>query len=214
MEKQNAKQAKAATAMVTPVLEGAGGGLGNPTRERTKMLTKMAMLSALSIICILVVRIPLIPSAGWLEYDMADAPILLATFLLGPLAGLKVLAVVCLLQAFLLGGNNLFGFIMHFVATGAFIMVAYFVAMKLKGAKGMIIGLILGTLTMTAVMIPLNLLITPYLFMMEVSVVVGMLPAIVLFNLVKAGLNSIIFFIIYKVVSKVNPKLISNQAKF
>jgi riboflavin transporter FmnP len=52
---------------------------------------------------------------------------------------------------------------------------------------------------MAAVMIPLNLLLTPLFMGAPVQVVVDMIiPAILPFNLIKAGLNSVVTLILYK----------------
>ena len=53
----------------------------------TKQMVAMAMLSAISIVFITLVRFPIFPAAPFLEYDPADIPILIGTFLYGPIAG-------------------------------------------------------------------------------------------------------------------------------
>ena len=53
----------------------------------TKKLTTMAMLAALSIVLVTFIHFPLFPAAAFLEYDPADIPIFIGTFLFGPLAG-------------------------------------------------------------------------------------------------------------------------------
>ena len=45
-------------------------------RGRTRRLVEMAMLAAISIVLVMLIRIPLIPAAPFLEYDMADVPVL------------------------------------------------------------------------------------------------------------------------------------------
>ena len=90
--------------------------------SQTRKLTYMGLLAAVSVVLILLINIPIFPSASYLKYDMADVPILLATFLLGPAAGLEILFVVSAIQAFFLGGDGLVGLIMHFVASGTFIV--------------------------------------------------------------------------------------------
>ena len=58
----------------------------------------------------------------FLQYDMADVPILLASLLFGPWAGLVILFVVSAIQAFLFGGDGWVGLVMHFVASGALVV--------------------------------------------------------------------------------------------
>ena len=65
-----------------------------------------------------------------------------------------------------------------------------------------ILALVCGTLAMAAVMIPANLFITPIFMGAPRAAVAAMLPtAIIPFNLLKAGINSIVTFLLYKRVS-------------
>ena len=64
-------------------------------------------------------------------------------------------------------------------------------------------ALLIGICAMAVVMIPANLLITPLFMGVSVDVVVGMLGFIVLFNVIKAGINGIVTFIIYKPLKRV-----------
>lgn len=172
--------------------------------KSTKAVARMGILAALSVVVLLVIpRIPIMPAAPYLQYDMADVPIFLTAFLMNPIAGYMVLAAVSLIQGVMLGESGLVGAVMHFMATGSFIFASTFVAGKIKGSKSMIIGLLAGTLTMTLMMIPLNLVITVYFWGSPLEVVLAALvPAIIPFNLIKAGVNSIIFYFVYKVVKQ------------
>jgi len=82
----------------------------------------MAMLAAISVVLVLLIRIPF-PPAPFLVYDPADIPIFIGAFAFGPLAGLTLTFIVSFIQAFVLGGDGLIGFFMHFVATGACFMI-------------------------------------------------------------------------------------------
>jgi riboflavin transporter FmnP len=65
-----------------------------------------------------------------------------------------------------------------------------------------VLALVCGTLAMAAVMIPANLFITPIFMGAPRAAVAAMLPtAIIPFNLLKAGINSIVTFLLYKRVS-------------
>ena len=60
------------------------------------------------------------------------------------------------------------------------------------------IGLVLGTLAMAAVMVPMNLTLTVYFLGTPRAAVVQMLlPAILPFNLLKAGINSALTAAVY-----------------
>src|SRR5512137_640706 len=85
----------------------------------TRQLTTLAMLAALSIILVWLVRFPIFPAAPYLEYDPADIPILIGTFVFGPFAGLLLTAVTSLIQGMTVSSSSgFYGIIMHMAATG------------------------------------------------------------------------------------------------
>ena len=70
-----------------------------------------------------------------------------------------------------------------------------------KTKKEAIIALATGTLTMVVVMYFANLVITPMFTGWPVTAVKELMPFILAFNAVKAGLNSIVTFLLYKRIS-------------
>ena len=171
--------------------------------EKTTKLTKMAMLAAISVVLVLLIRIPY-PPAPFLVYDPADIPIFIGAFAFGPMAGLALTFIVSFIQAFVLGGDGLIGFFMHFVATGTFVVVAGYIYKKNKTRKNAVIGLVCGTIIMTVSMLLWNLLITPIFLGVPREAVVAMLGTVILpYNLLKAGINSIVTFIAYKSIAKI-----------
>ena len=54
---------------------------------------------------------------------------------------------------------------------------------------------------MAAVMVLANMWITPMFMGVTLEAVMGLMPFIILFNVVKAGINSIVTFIVYKRIS-------------
>jgi riboflavin transporter len=170
--------------------------------ERTLKITKMAMLAAISLVLIMLIRIPY-PAAPYLVYDPADIPIFVGTFAFGPLAGLALTFVVSFIQAFVLGGNELIGFFMHFVATGSFVLLAGLIYKRNKTRKTAVIALVCGTILMTVSMMLWNLLITPIFLGVPREAVIAMLGTIILpFNLLKAGINSVVTFLTYKSIAR------------
>ena len=173
------------------------------SRERITRLTTLAMLSALAVV-IGLFKFPILPAAPYLEYDFADVPILIGTLMFGGPAGLAILFVVSAIQAFALGGNGIIGFLMHFVASGTLVLVVHFITRKSKTPGRLVTAFICGTLAMTAMMIPLNYIFTPILFGVDRGFVTSVLvPAIIPFNLIKAGGNSALAFILYRILSRV-----------
>ncbi len=171
------------------------------TQKSTMKLAKMGMLTAISIVLVALIRIPF-PLLPFLEYDPADISIMIGTFAFGPLAGLTITTVAAVIQGMLFSTTGPYGIAMHIIATGTFVIVAGLIYRGNKTKKGALIALLVGTLAMAAVMVPANYIITPLYFQMPREAVVPMLPAIALFNILKAGINSAVTFILYKRISE------------
>jgi riboflavin transporter len=173
--------------------------------QKVKQMVMMAMLASVSIVLMYLVRFPIFPAAPFLEYDMADVPILIGTFLFGPLNGLILTVVVSVIQGFTVSaGSGWIGVVMHIVATGTFVLVAGTIYRIKRDRLGAVIALICGSLAMTLMMIPLNLFFTVIFLGAPRDLVVSMLvPIIIPFNIIKAGTNSVITFSVYKAVARV-----------
>jgi len=166
-------------------------------------LVTMAVLSALSIVLMLLIRFPILPAAPYLIYEPADVPIFIGTFLFGPLAGFAMTVIVSVIQAFALSTDGWVGLIMHIAATGTYVWTAGLIYKKYHKFSGAVIALAAGTIAMTAVMVPVNLIIQPNFYGTPYDVVKSLLlPAIIPFNLIKAGVNSILTILVYKRISK------------
>lgn len=171
-------------------------------RNKILRLSQLAMLTALSVMLVVFVQFPIIPSAPFLRYDMADVPILIGTIIFGLPAGFSILFVVSFFQAFLLGGDGFIGMMMHFVATGAMILVVGEACKKDKSVKRLIISMVLASVAMAAVMVPMNYMITSKFYGMPKGAVASLiLPAILPFNLIKAGINGALTIIILKIIN-------------
>lgn len=171
-------------------------------------LVKLGMLTALSIILVYVIHFPIFPSASFLEYDMADVPILIGTFLFGPWWGLGLTAVVSVLQWLLVSPQSLWvGAVMHFLATGSYVVAAGLIYSHKKTRTTALIGMAVGAVLQTAMMIPMNLIFTVHFFGVPKEAVIALLPtAIIPFNAIKTVANSIITFLLYKRVAKLFEK--------
>lgn len=173
----------------------------NTSKNNTAKIAKLAMLTAVSLVLLLLVRIPF-PPAPFLVYDPADVPIYITAFAYGPVEGLIVTLVVCLIQAFMLGGDGLYGFLMHFVATGIVAVIIGVIYKRNKTRRTAMIALCAGVVAAVVIMCFMNLLITPLYMGTPTAAVVAMLPTVIIpFNLIKAGLNALITCLLYKRIS-------------
>lgn len=177
----------------------------NRSQKRTRMVTTLAMLAAISVLLVALIHFPIIPIAPFLEYDPADIPIFISAFLYGPWVGLALTVVVSVLQGITVStASGLIGIIMHILATGSFVLAAGFIYQHKKTRKQAAIGLAVGTITMTAVMCGCNLIFTPVFMGRPVEEVIAILiPAILPFNFLKAGINAVITWFIYKPISNI-----------
>ena len=179
-----------------------GETLNTTKKFSVKLIAKMGMMAAIA--CVLgLFRFPILPMVPFLTYDFADIPIIISAFAFGPVAGLLITIVVSFIQAFLLGGDQLYGFIMHILASGSFVIVASLIYKGHKTKKMAIVSLIAATLVMIVVMGAANYFVTPYYYggaaMKEA--VVKLMPFILLFNLIKGVANSVITLLVYKRIS-------------
>ena len=163
------------------------------TNQKTNSakIAKMAMLVAISIVLV-----------AFLEYDPADIPILVGAFAFGPVAGLILTVVTSLIQGLTVSSaSGLYGIIMHIIATSVLVLVSSIIYARHKTKAHAIMGLGAGTAAMVAVMVFANMWITPMFMGVTLEAVMGLMPFIILFNVVKAGINSIVTFIVYKRIS-------------
>lgn len=181
-------------------------------KRNVDRVVKLGLLSALSILLVTVIHFPIFPAVAFLEYDMADVPIFIGAFLFGPMWGLLLTFVVSVLQGVTVSaGSGWIGIVMHFVATGAFVLVSGSIYKKYRTFKGAVFSLAFGCVAWIAVMIPLNLLLTP-LFMTgpELPYVAAQklvsrefMGYILAFNAIKAVGNSIVTMLLYKSIGRV-----------
>ncbi len=171
-------------------------------QKKTEKLVKMALLMAISVVLVYLVHFPIFPAVAFLEYDPADIPIIIGTFAFGPLAGFTITCITAIIQGLTVSAaSGLYGIIMHILATGAFVLVAGNIYRVKKTKKGAITALLAGIVTMTVVMFGANMVVTPAFTGMPLSAIMGLMPFIVAFNLVKAGINALVTFFLYKRIS-------------
>lgn len=175
---------------------------------KIKKLATMAVLSALSVVLVALVHFPIFPAVSFLEYDPADVPVLIGTFAFGPWAGLAMTVVVSLVQGLTVSAQSgVYGILMHIIATGALCVSAGLIYARKKTKKRAVIALCAGTAMMTLVMGAANLVVTPHFTGMSVGAILDLLFVYILpFNFIKAGVNSLLTFFVYKSVSRHLPK--------
>ncbi|MEN2984706.1 MAG: ECF transporter S component [Dictyoglomaceae bacterium] len=164
----------------------------------TKKLVLVSLFTAISLILSITIYFPILPQASYLLYDPGDIPLLIVALYIGVFEGLLATLIVSILMALITGQGGPIGALMHFIATGTLISVA---GLFFKRLKNLEIPLILGTLSMAGVMSIANLIFTPIYLGVSIKEVLALIvPVIIPFNLIKAGINSFLTYILTKVI--------------
>ena len=172
------------------------------SREKTVRLAKMGMLVAISIVLVYFIHFPIFPAVAFLEYDPADISILIGTFAFGPLSGILLTVVTAVIQGVTVSAaSGLYGIIMHVISTSVLVLVSGLIYKYNKTRKGAVIALLCGVAAMTLVMIGANMIITPLFMGVPRNIVWSLMPFIAGFNAIKAGINSVVTFLLYKRIS-------------
>ena len=167
-------------------------------KGNVKQMVSLAMICAIAFVVMLLSK--MLPQVyTFLQLDVKDTVICIGGFVFGPVAAAAVSIIVPLLEMFFASDTGPIGFIMNVLATASFCCTASFVYKKVHTKKGAIVGLTLGVVMLTAVMLLWNYLITPlYMTGFSRADVAAMLPTLFLpFNLAKGGMNMAATLLIY-----------------
>ncbi len=114
-------------------------------------MTRIAILAAAA--CILdLLQIPIV---AFYKLDLGNVPVLLGTFAMGPIPGIIILALKCLIG--LLHSSSMgIGKLADFLMSLALIVPAGLIYYRNKARKDAIIGMLIGTLCMTVAGVLIN----------------------------------------------------------
>lgn len=165
-----------------------------------KKLVGISMFCALAYIATFVFRI----NVMFLTFDVKDAIITISSFIYGPIAALVTSLLVALLELITISGTGVYGFIMNFASSAAFSVTASLIYKHKRDFLGAIISIYTASVVLVAVMMAMNVLVTPYYMTGgNVEAVVALIPKLLLpFNAAKALMNSAVVMLLYKPVSQ------------
>ena len=166
---------------------------------KARDLTILALLAAISYVVMYLSKLIPIHILGFLSFDLKDVIICIAGFLFGPLAAAGVSVVVSLIEMVTVGSTGLWGLLMNVLSTCAFVCTAAYFYQRNKTIKNAVIGLVVGVLMMTVLMLLWNWLITPiYMGQPREFVATLLIPYFLPFNLIKGGINATLTMLLYK----------------
>ncbi len=171
---------------------------------KTQTLILIGMLSGASVVLMATVQLPIVPAAPYLRYDPSDAVGLAASLLMGPSAGVAVVALKDVLYL-LFRARSVFGPLANLIAVGTFVGVAGWTYQRLQSSPtARLIGACgTGALARVLVMIPANFILLYLQFGMAPSKVAQLIwPVIIPFNSVVSVINAALTFIIIQAIKR------------
>ncbi|MBO0476815.1 ECF transporter S component [Vagococcus sp. DIV0080] len=174
-------------------------------KRKTEKMVVTALLASFSYL-LLFLEIPILPTFGWLKLDFSDIPILIGSFILGPLAGITIAFIRSLLNFMMSGGDvlSLIGNATGFIASVIFMLPIYFMVKKENTNKNLFMGMIISSISLIVFMSIANYFVITPLYISILGMDFGMpiakmvLYGIVPFNIIKSIAVSIVFYVSYK----------------
>lgn len=166
---------------------------------RTHKITVISMFCALSLLAVICIRIPIF--LPFLTYSPKDALITIGALIFGPLTALIISLITAFLEMITVSDTGILGCIMNFLASSAFACIVTYTYRRYHTKHGAVVGLVFGTVVMTAFMLLWNFCLAPiYMGCSREAVVKLMLPAFLPFNIIKGVVNSVLIMVLYKPV--------------
>ena len=190
--------------------------------NKTRHLTIIALLSAISFVLMIFPQFPILPGASFLKIDFSIVPVLLGTLLLGLKQGYTILILRSVLKLLLNneGPGDLIGIPMNIMGMAVFMTIIVLVMRRTKLSKGQFMwGSVLGTIGLTLVMVILNYIYAVPLYAIfanfDIKATIGMgrylLWMVVPFNLIEGVILGVVsgavFFSFQRVLSNMHSQL-------
>ena len=167
-------------------------------RDAIRLMVFLALFSALSYALTFFFSV----RVSFLTFDMKDALITIAAFLFGPLPGAIISLLVATLELVTISGTGFYGFIMNFCSSATFCVVASLIYRRRKTLNNALISMLCAVCSLVAVMMLLNIFITPFYMGVERSLVIEMIPSLLFpFNLAKGLVNASFALLLYKPIA-------------
>ncbi len=186
-------------------------------KMNTRMFVTVGMLSAISYVLMLF-NFPIPPFPKFLMVDFSDVPALIAAITLGPIAGILVEFFKNAIDYIMTGSDTgvPIGHVANFVAGLLFILPVYYIYSRFQSKKGLMIGMITGTVTMSIMMGILNyfIFLPAYKYFMNYElpseiIITGIVP----FNILKGILITIVFLLLFvRLQGWLGKQIITNKA--
>lgn len=192
--------------------------------ESTKTIAKVGILSAIAYVLMFIsVPLPIFPS--FLKIDLSDIPAIFGGMSLGPIAGIAIVIIKNFLQGITASTTGGVGEFANVIIGGSYVLIICLFYRKWKNIKGVVAGGLVGIVAMTI----MGCIMNYYIMMPLYATVYGMpLDAIIQmgtvinskvtdlytfviwmiapFNIIKAGLMTVVTLPLFKKMEKILTK--------
>ncbi|MBJ7641575.1 ECF transporter S component [Weissella confusa] len=176
--------------------------------NKTRRLTVIALLAAISFVLMIFPQFPLIPGASFLKIDFSFVPVLLGTLMLDLKSGYAILLLRSLLKLLLNneGVNDYIGLPMNIIAMAVLLTVIMVIVKRQDiSPKRYVVGAVLGTLGLTLAMVILNYVYAVPLYAMfanfDIAKTIGLgtylLWMVIPFNLIEGAILTAVSGLVY-----------------
>ena len=176
--------------------------------NKTRRLTVIALLAAISFVLMIFPQFPLIPGASFLKIDFSFVPVLLGALMLDLKSGYAILLLRSLLKLLLNneGVNDYIGLPMNIIAMAVLLTVIMVIVKRQDiSPKRYVVGAVLGTLVLTLAMVILNYVYAVPLYAMfanfDIAKTIGLgtylLWMVIPFNLIEGAILTAVSGLVY-----------------
>ena len=176
--------------------------------NKTRRLTVIALLAAISFVLMIFPQFPLIPGASFLKIDFSFVPVLLGALMLDLKSVYAILLLRSLLKLLLNneGVNDYIGLPMNVIAMAVLLTVIMVIVKRQDiSPKRYVVGAVLGTLGLTLAMVILNYVYAVPLYAMfanfDIAKTIGLgtylLWMVIPFNLIEGAILTAVSGLVY-----------------
>ena len=176
--------------------------------NKTRRLTVIALLAAISFVLMIFPQFPLIPGASFLKIDFSFVPVFLGALMLDLKSGYAILLLRSLLKLLLNneGVNDYIGLPMNIIAMAVLLTVIMVIVKRQDiSPKRYVVGAVLGTLGLTLAMVILNYVYAVPLYAMfanfDIAKTIGLgtylLWMVIPFNLIEGAILTAVSGLVY-----------------
>ncbi len=174
--------------------------------KNLRIMLYLTILSVISFLLMYIMEVPILSLVGmpgfeFLKYDLSEVVAIVAGFIFGPVAGMIVVALKSIL--FFFSGKNTTGWVglAASLIAGLSLVSGATLLYKIKQSKlNLILGVIIGSISITIFMLLFNYFIFLPLYGIEANSF--WITGLAIFNILKGLLSGILSVVLYRILKK------------